>query len=140
MAKNANFCYFLAFLGVKTLLKFKYSVIKPLLNVTFNFELIGTIFSLIGIILFELQQKNKKITYIHYNLIEFFSYNSKTITSIGLKIIPINSKLNFTVRLSLITKVLGFNRALNLKKCKKNIKKQLFSLFFLLKTKKTDPK
>ena len=57
---------------------------------------------------------------------EFFSYNSKTITWIGQKIIPINSKLNFTVRLSLITKVLGFNRALNLKKCKKKHKKTAF--------------
>ena len=54
------FAIFWHFWGVKTLLKSKYSVIKPLLNVTFNFELIGTIISLIGIILFELQQKNKK--------------------------------------------------------------------------------
>ena len=44
------------FLGFKALLKSKYSFIKPLLNVTFNFELIG-------IILFELQQKNKKKLY-----------------------------------------------------------------------------
>ena len=43
------------FWGFKALLKSKYYDIKPLLNVTFNFELIGTVFSLIGIILFEVQ-------------------------------------------------------------------------------------
>ena len=58
MAKMLIFAIVWHFWGVKALLKSKYSVIKPLLNVTFNFELIASIFSLIRIILFELQQKN----------------------------------------------------------------------------------